>query len=143
MSSPFQGSVSVGQPAETVSEPLHSRIEKRPSLRASHPVVGHSHGGGANEEPRPARMSTPRIRRITQPSEWWLPDWVREHVDSNASVDDLIAETMRRAIAAPNEATFVTVQAVFNELSRDPAHATAVRRAVRTLVEKILRKKAS
>ena len=68
---------------------------------------------------------------------------MREHVDSNASVDDLIAETMRRAIAAPNEATFVTVQAVFNELSRDPAHATAVRRAVRTLVEKILRKKAS
>jgi hypothetical protein len=144
MSRASRGSVTVGRPVEKSSEPGGGHVKSRPCRgAASRPSVGGSHGGGANEASRPPRTLTPRIRRNTPPADWWLPDWVREHVDSNRPVDDLIAEAVRRVAGSPHEATIVTVQTLFNELSRNPDHAAAVRVAVRTLLDKHLRRRAS
>jgi hypothetical protein len=141
MSSPFKtGSVSVGQHPGT-------RTKVRPET-APHESLGgsfESRGGGANRATRPPQIATPKVRRNKLASGWWLPGWVRQLVDSNASVDDLIAEAVRRVVASPHEATLMEIQAVFNELSRDPTHATGVRAAVRALLRgnNILRRRGS
>jgi hypothetical protein len=83
-----------------------------------------------NPSPRPGGIFTPDIRRNGQPGAWWLPDWVRERVDANASVQDVVAEAIQRVVAAPDEANLLDLRAVFNELSRDPEHAAIVREAI-------------
>ena len=127
MSSPFkQGLVTTERSARTESIPP-ARDHARSGETLSD---GAARGGGANEAERPSGVFVPNVRRNTQAAGWWLPKWVRAHVDANASVEEVIADAVRRVSESPHEETILEAQAVFNSLARDPAHAAMIRAAV-------------
>lgn len=138
-----QGTISSKDLSEVWTEWEGRERVRDPALRAR---ASHRLGTGfKNPAPRPAEIRLPRIRRLRMPGDWWLPRWVRKLVDANASVDDLIAEALKRVLASPNETTISEAQAIVNELSRSPQNASVVRKAFEKAIEetplgRILRK---
>jgi hypothetical protein len=138
-----QGMTGSNEQSEAWTEWKGAKRVYDPALRAR---AAHRLGVGAkNPAPRPAEIRLPKMRRLGMPGDWWLPSWVRKLVKSNASVDDLIAETLRRVLASPNETTILEAQAIVNELSRSPQNAPVVHKAfekaiAETPLGRILRK---
>jgi hypothetical protein len=58
-------------------------------------------------------------------------------VETNATAEEVISEAVRRVDQSPNEKTLVSLQWLFNELSRSAKHSKAVAEALRVLTEKM------
>lgn len=127
MSSPFKQGLVTTERSSRAESTAPARDHARSGEALSD---GAARGGGANETERPDGVFVANIRRNTPASGWWLPTWVRAHVDANASVEEVVADVVRRVSESPREETILEAQAVFNSLARDPAHAATIRAAV-------------
>jgi hypothetical protein len=86
-------------------------------------------GGGAAEG-QPAAVREPVIRTNVAAGDFWLPSWVRGHVDKNTPVREVVAEVLERAAASPDEAPLVEAQHILNELGRSRDNAPVIRAAL-------------
>jgi hypothetical protein len=86
-------------------------------------------GGGAADG-QPAAVREPVIRTNVAAGDFWLPSWVRGHVDKNTPVREVVAEVLERAAASPDEATLVEAQHILNELGRSRDNAPVIRAAL-------------
>lgn len=98
-------------------------------------VGGRSHDetvgrGGGRAHGQPTEVRTPPVRTNGASPGYWLPDWVRQHVDRNSPVRELVEEAVGRAVRSPHESSLVEVQTLMNELGRSPHNAGMVRAVV-------------
>lgn len=93
-----------------------------------HGEAGGRGGGRAHGQPTEVRI--PSVRTNAASPRYWLPDWVRQYVDRNAPVRELVEEAVGRAVRSPHESNLVEVQTLMNELGRSPDNAGMVRAVV-------------
>ncbi len=91
---------------------------------------GHSSAEAPSEVTSFATTQQTKARQYEIDPEFWLPPWVRDHVDSNGKPDDLIQKVIAQVNQSPNEKTFLEAQATLNELSRTTEGADLVRKSV-------------
>ncbi len=77
-----------------------------------------------------AKAQAARVRQYEVDPEFWLPQWVRDHIDAKGHPDQLIQKVIDRVKANPGAKTLLEAQAVLNELGRSPEGTAAVKSAV-------------
>lgn len=77
-----------------------------------------------------ANAQAAKVRHYQVDPNFWLPQWVRDHIDAKGSPDDLIQKVMDRVKATPNAQSLLEAQTVLNELGRSSEGTAAIRNAV-------------
>lgn len=91
---------------------------------------------GAGSAELPAEVKTfasqqaAAVRNYSVDPKFWLPDWVRQHIDQGGKPDGLIQKVIDRVRQNPHEATLLEAQAIFNELGRSAEGTALVRQQV-------------
>jgi hypothetical protein len=92
------------------------------------------HGSGIAEQPAEvaafASKQASVVRHYTVDPTYWLPDWVRQHVDQGGTVDELVQKVIERVRQNPHADMLLEAQAIFNELGRSAEGTAAVRQQV-------------
>ncbi|TCK75045.1 hypothetical protein [Acidipila rosea] len=76
------------------------------------------------------RTQAARVRHYQVDPNFWLPAWVREHIDAKGKPDELIQKVIDRVKASPSARSLQEAQAVLNELGRSAEGTAAVRKAL-------------
>lgn len=97
--------------------------------------------GGGTGARRPRAVREPKVRANDMEPQFWLPDWVRAHVDRGSSPRDVVAEALERVSESPHEEALLEAQAIVNELARHPDNAPLVHEAIRH-VDRLLARQA-
>jgi hypothetical protein len=92
------------------------------SARAIAPLPVHRSDTGAKREEMPAGVRTPNIRHAISSTEICRPKWVREIIDRNGSVEEMITTAIKRVADDHTEKHLLEAQAIINELARTGEH---------------------
>lgn len=92
------------------------------------------HGAGPVEQPAEvaafASKQASIVRHYTVDPTYWLPDWVRQHIDQGGTPDELVGKMIERVRQNPHTDMLLEAQAIFNELGRSAEGTAAVRSQV-------------
>ncbi|WP_225732172.1 MULTISPECIES: hypothetical protein [unclassified Nocardia] len=80
---------------------------------------------GGRAAPLEATMST--AREFVPEEGFWLPQWVRALVGNQVPIEDIVNRAIERVTEQPTHDRLVETMQLFNELSRNPAHAQVIR----------------
>jgi len=99
------------------------------------PLVSTGHSGAPKEALHKigaafSAKQVAQVRALKPKEDFWLPHWVREHVNKNSSPETVIKEVAERLKANPNEETLLESQTILNELSREPKFAQLIRQTI-------------
>ncbi len=92
-------------------------------------------GNGKPAVAAPAEVSTfsdaqaAKLRQYQVNPDFWLPQWVRDHIDAKGSPDALIQKVLDRVKATPNAPTLLEAQTVLNASGRRSEGTAAIRSA--------------
>jgi hypothetical protein len=95
------------------------------TVRAAPPVYQNKRGGEASAAP--PEVTVPRMRRVEAPDDFWLPQWAREIVDRNGSVEEMVREALNRLSHRHSEESLLEAQTIINELGRSGEHTELMR----------------
>jgi hypothetical protein len=92
------------------------------------------HGAGIAEQPAEvaafAGKQAGGVRHYTVDPTYWLPDWVRQHIDQGGTPDELVQKVLERVRQNPHTDMLLEAQAIFNELGRSAEGTAAIRQRV-------------
>ena len=77
-----------------------------------------------------ASAQAARVRHYQVDPNFWLPQWVRDHIDAKGQPDELIQKVIDRVKANPNANSLLEAQTVLNELGRSAEGTAVVRNSV-------------
>jgi len=92
------------------------------------------HGAGSAEQPAEvavfAGTQASAVRQYTVDPMYWLPDWVRQHVDRGGTPAELVQAVLERVRKNPHADMLLEAQAIFNELGRSAEGTATIRQHV-------------
>lgn len=77
------------------------------------------------------------LARYEVDPKFWLPSWVRGHLDNKGSVESLVREIVDRVEKDPHHKTLQEAHYLLNELGRDPDNCLILRKHI---TNKLMRK---
>ena len=102
-------------------------------LRSARPLAAplssvRSNDTGARREEMPAGVKRPNMRQALSPNEVCERKWVREIIERNGSVDELLTAAIKRIADHQSEEGLLEAQAIINELARTGEHSALLHR---------------
>jgi bifunctional N-acetylglucosamine-1-phosphate-uridyltransferase/glucosamine-1-phosphate-acetyltransferase GlmU-like protein len=81
------------------------------------------------------------VYKIVDKPDFWLPDWVRQHIDAKRSQEDLIKMMLQRVQDKNEHETILEAQSIFNEIGRSAGGGTLLKKYITPLlIAKIIAK---
>lgn len=81
------------------------------------------------------------VYKIVNKPEFWLPVWVRQHIDAKGSKEGLIKKMIQRIQEKNEHETILEAQTIFNEIGRSVDGGTLLKKYITPeLIKKIAKK---